>query len=87
MLDHSADVHLKTAFFNAAKAGCEGIAALFLEHGADVDLQNNDSETAILISAARGDMEVVIGHGADTNLKTNLETWLSRSRLHIDMKG
>lgn len=48
-------------------------------------MQNNDSQTAILISAARGDVEVVkvlLDHGADTNLKTNLETWLSRSRLH-----
>ena len=50
------------------------IVRLLVEHGADVNAQDNDGYTALLVAAMLGDVEVVrllVEHGADVNAQDN----------------
>jgi ankyrin repeat protein len=63
--------HFETALVSAARSGHETVVALLLEHGADVDIQN-DFETPLIAAAACGHVAVVallLKHGADVNRK------------------
>jgi hypothetical protein len=64
--------HGQTPFLRAAQNGHLQVMRLLMEHGADIDAQDDDGRTALMIAAGAADPEMVrllLERGAKVNLK------------------
>lgn len=71
LLEHGADVNLRSIIGTAASQGNEAMVQLLLSHGADVNGRNNKGPTALCMAAEDGYITVcrtLLDHGADVNL-------------------
>ncbi|OOQ81921.1 hypothetical protein PEBR_41189 [Penicillium brasilianum] len=69
-------------------AGLESVAKVFIEHGAQVDIQNGLGDTPLMLSLTSGNTtlaKLLIDHGADVNAKTRVgKTPLLKAAMRLD---
>ena len=81
LLDRNADVDMsggsqgERAIHLAASNGQKAAAEILLQHGVDVNSQNNYAETPLYLAASNGQKaaaEILLQHGADVNSQDNI---------------
>lgn len=83
LLANGADIHAnacrggETPLHRACDYGCEGIAAVLIENGANIDAQRNDGSTALHVASSNGHegiVELLLKHGANVDIQANDES-------------
>ena len=72
--DKFKDMYGRNVLMVAAKSGRDSTVSIIIQHGADLNMQDNGGVTALMVAAERGrdsTVTILIQHGADLNIQDN----------------